>query len=129
MSYENFNSNLENFVRNLTSNFGDVVEFRQLKTAITLSKNLNEKKPEHMFREYVVDRYRKEIMTRNENFFLNPHSFQNQLDGIITGETDFDLLFAKLKELWTTLDEPSKKQIWDWITVLIVLSDKCHRTK
>ena len=66
MSYD---KNLENFLADLSSSFSNVKEFKKLKTAILLTNSTNEKTPEKIFRKNIVDNFRNEILTQNDQFF------------------------------------------------------------
>lgn len=128
MSYDTFNKNLEKFLADLINNFPDVKEFKQLKTAVILTKSINEKTPEKMFRKNIVHNYRNEIMTQNDQFFLNQEVY-NCIDDeqFKNNNIQFTQLFQQLSSIWDKLENFNRQTIWKWIKVLIVLSDKLNQ--
>lgn len=128
MSYDTFNKNLEKFLADLINNFPDVKEFKQLKTAVILTKSINEKTPEKMFRKNIVNNYRNEIMTQNDQFFLNQEVY-NCIDDeqFKNNNIQFTQLFQQLSSIWDKLENFNRQTIWKWIKVLIVLSDKLNQ--
>lgn len=129
MSYDTFNKNLEKFLADLTTNFPDIKEFKQLKTGIILTKNFNEKSPEKIFRKNIVENFRNEIIAQNDQFFLNSSVYKciddNNFKNIDNAQ--FIKLFEKLSSIWENLDNFNRQTVWRWLKLLIVLSDKLNK--
>lgn len=119
-----FNQKAEEFCRDLVSTFPEVSDFKQLKIALTLLKNLDEKKPREMFNMFVTDELKTYILQRNETFFLN--DFKDHMPSSAPVDaSEWDRVIDLIRSLWSGLDAANKDVIWKYFQVLIALNDKC----
>lgn len=120
-----FNQKAEEFCKDLASTFPEVNEFKQLKSAMLLLKNLDEKKPREIFHKFMTQQFKDCIMSRDENFFMNDvHIHVVQVDGIDTSQ--WENIVNLLRSLWIGLSDDNKDVIWKYFQVLITVSDKCN---
>ena len=123
-----FNSKADEFFKDIiegfpkTSEFDNVVpEFRTLTSGFALLRNVDERRPQKVFRDYVLNNYRDMIANEDERFFLETSDF-----GITSQRKEHWIDFIdKLKIEWKSMDNASKSIIWKYFKVLVYLSDKC----
>jgi uncharacterized protein YbbC (DUF1343 family) len=125
--YKLFNKNAEDFCKELVSTFPEVAEFKQLKTALLLVKNLDERKPKQFFEKFLTSDIRSRIVSHDETFFMTQVHEQKHLVQNIDGfdESQWDSIVDMLRSLWQGLGDDNKEAIWKYFQVLIALSDKC----
>ena len=122
-----FNKQVDEFFRNIIDGFPsspdyDVVkkEFRSLKGGFGMLKTLDEKKPQVIFKEYIVNDYRDKIMNKDETFFLD-----KKYD-ITSSQKEYWVDFIKnIKTVWLSMNNDSKENMWKYFKILVILSDKC----
>jgi uncharacterized protein YbbC (DUF1343 family) len=126
--YRLFNKNAEDFCRDLVMTFPEVSEFKQLKTALMLVKNIDERKPRYFFEKFLTDEIRSRILSKDETFFLtevhNHKHIVQDVEGV--DESQWDTIVDMLRGLWQGLQEDNKEAIWKYFQVLTALSDKCN---
>ena len=128
MSYKLFNGTADEFLRDLINGFPATPEyevlrseFSTMKLGFNFLKTCDEKKPQRVFQEFVLSRYREQIMSEDESFFMETTEFD-----IKSSRKDYWLDFInKIKQAWTSMDAESKKIIWRYFKMLTYLSDKC----
>ncbi len=119
-----FNQKAEEFCKDLVSTFPEVNEFKQLKSAMLLLKNLDEKKPREIFVRFLTPHFREKIVSRDETFFLNEvHNHIVDVDGVDV--SNWEDIVNLLRSLWVGLSEDNQDVIWKYFQVLIAISDKC----
>jgi protein gp37 len=119
-----FNQKAEEFCKDLVSTFPEVNEFKQLKSAMLLLKNLDEKKPREIFNNFMTQQFREKVSTRDESFFMNEvHNHVVHVDGIDTSQ--WENIVNLLRTLWVGLSVENKESIWKYFQVLIAVCDKC----
>ena len=116
--YGLFNTNLENLLRDLVTAYPDIQELKRIKSAIILAKSINPKTPQKIFKTYVNDLYRTQIIAKDETFFLEKHSF----DGVKENYMGF---IDIIKMCWKDMDIDNQNVVWKYMHALIALSDKC----
>lgn len=126
--YRLFNKNAEDFCRDLVTTFPEVNEFKQLKTALLLVKNLDERKPRQFFEKFLTNDIRPRIIGKDETFFLNEVHHHKHIVQDVEGvdESQWDTIVDMLRSLWQGLRDDNKEAIWKYFQVLIALSDKCN---
>jgi hypothetical protein len=120
-----FNQKAEEFCKDLVSSFPEVNEFKQLKSAMLLLKNLDEKKPRDIFSKFITLQVREKIMSRDESFFLTTEIQNHIVDMEQINTSDWDSIVNLLRSLWMGLSDDNKDVIWKYFQVLITVSDKC----
>lgn len=126
--YRLFNKNAEDFCRDLVTTFPEVAEFKQLKTALLLIKNLDERKPRQFFVKFLTNDIRPRILSRDETFFMTEVHHHKHIVQDVEGvdESQWDAIVDMLRDLWGGLESDNKEAIWKYFQVLIALSDKCN---
>jgi hypothetical protein len=120
--YNLFNEKMLEFAKDLCDVFPNVAEFKRFRSGVLMLQNLEPKTLENIFRTYVVEKYKDQLLMKDESFFLEHTDFE-----IYSQRTDYWLsLIDQLKEMWKTLDQDNKEIVWKYFHVLIVISDKCH---
>ena len=120
--YEIFNDKADEFFKELVVTFPQIADFKTFKTGFTLLRNFNPKSPNKYFRQYVIAKFKKAILSKDETFFLEEQSF-----GIEDNQKDYWVdCIQQLKYIWKTLDDHNKDIIWKYFQVMIILSDKCQ---
>lgn len=121
MFYDRFNEKAIEFFSDLTSTFPEITEFKRLKTGLTMMSNLEQKSPERIFRQYVLNKFKEQILKKDEAFFLNHTDYE-----IHSNKKEYWTDFMnQIKSIWSTLDDSTKEVIWKYFHILLVLSDKC----
>lgn len=117
-----FNDKAEEFCKDLVTTFPEVVEFKKLKSGLLLLKNVDERKPREFFNNYVGEHFKHQIMTRDESFFIN--EVQNHVQGGLDN-SQWQSVISLIHNLWGTLTDENKDNIWKYFQVLIAINDKC----
>ena len=127
--YSLFNKQVEEFFKNIIEGFPSSSdyetikkEFKSLKGGFSMLKNLDEKKPQYIFKEYIVNEYRDKIMNKDESFFLD-----KKYD-ITSSQKEYWVDFIRnIKNVWVTMNDESKENMWKYFKILVLLSDKCEQ--
>jgi hypothetical protein len=121
MFYDLFNEKVEEFFRDLIVAFPHIQEFKKFKSGLTMLKNVDPKGPEHIFKAYVLNKYKDALLNKDESVFLNEEQYE-----VYSSRKEHWLEFIDhLKTIWRTLDNDNKEVIWNYFHVLLVLSEKC----
>jgi hypothetical protein len=123
-----FNQKADEFFKDLAEGFPKtpeyekvIIEFKTLKSSFNLLKNVNEKTPQRVFRDYVLVTYRDKIVNQDESFFLDKNDFE-----ITSKRKEYWMDFIdKIKAAWSSMDDQNKDIIWKYFKLLVFLSDKC----
>jgi hypothetical protein len=121
--YERFNENCDEFFKDLTISYPHIDQFRQLRSGLNLIKNLDQKKPQQIFNTYVGDKFRDQILSKDEGFFLTTDKIEIMKSD--NGREYWVNFISYIRQIWTTLTVENKDIIWRYFHVLLVLSDKC----
>lgn len=114
-----FNNVLLDFMDDCILVFPEEKDFNVFKKGIELLKKFNPKKIPLLFKEYVKF-YKTEIKNRNEDFFLKNN--YKDID-IIKDDNEIFNIINKIKEYWKTLSEENKNKIWNYLDIMIKLTD------
>jgi uncharacterized protein (UPF0332 family) len=125
--YRLFNKHADEFCRDLVSTFPEVSEFKQLKSALLLIKNLDERKPRDVFVKFLTSEIRDSVLNKDETFFLTEvHNHKHIINHVEDADaSQWDNIVNMLRNLWETLDDTNKDSIWKYFHVLVAISDKC----
>jgi hypothetical protein len=125
--YRLFNKHADEFCRDLVSTFPEVSEFKQLKSALLLIKNLDERKPRDVFVKFLTNEIRDSVLNKDETFFLTEvHNHKHIINHVEDADSSqWDNIVDMLRNLWETLDNTNKDSIWKYFHVLVAISDKC----
>jgi hypothetical protein len=122
-----FNKHADDFCKDLVATFPEVSEFKQLKSALLLVKNLDERKPRDVFVKFLTPDIRDSILNKDETFFMtevhNHKHIINHMEDVDASQ--WDKIVDMLRNLWGSLNENNKDAIWRYFHVLVAVSDKC----
>lgn len=118
--YELFNSKVEEFIGELITSFPNIKQFSSFRSGFNFLKNLDVKKPQEIFHNYVYNDYREYILKRNEDFFLT-----NEIEISSTRKEYWEEFIQNIRYIWKTLDGNNKDIIWKYFFVLVTLNEKC----
>ena len=113
-----FNNLVLKFNEDLIFIFPEENDFKVYKRGIVILNSANAKKICLLFKNY-SNLYRKQIETKDDNFFLNNSNEilqSNNIEGI-------ENIINKLKFYWTQLSDSNKEKIWQYLNSLLKLSD------
>ena len=113
-----FNTQMINFVIELTEMYPNDTNFKAVYSGLTLLKKTNPRLVSESFKEFVYP-FRKEILYKNEKLFLEM-DFKEYTNRHQNGL----LIMKTLKEYWKDLSNESKNCMWTYFRVLIFLCDK-----
>lgn len=103
---ENFNTILEEFLAKLSQTFPDDPEIKKYRTGFAIIKDSTPKKVMEAF-VVSVNPYEKEIVARNESFFLNDLAILKELG---------------IHKYWNDdLSDDTKNAIWEYFTILLMV--------
>ena len=117
-----FNTQLDRLLENLINYFPENDNFKNFQTIFSLLKTTNPRKIMSLFKTYVTDKYKTQILDKNEEFFME-NKFEEEKSNI-KNDNYADDLIKQLKEHWSMIDEKNKEIIWKYFQVLVVLSEK-----
>ena len=120
--YEIFNNRLIDFLKDLDGVLGHVADY---KTLVTSAKFLarfpdTEKKNAQIFIQYISTPYRKEIMARNDSFFIS-REFKEANDAN-AGD-----IVQLLKGVWQNLVNEDRDAIWGHLNTLLTIADRIEK--
>lgn len=126
--YKAFNDRVDEFFKDVIEGFPKTVEFQNvisefktLKSGFAFLKTADPKKPQQVFRDYVLSTYRDKIVNRDESFFICKDDFD-----ISSSRKEYWMDFiGKIKLAWSSMDDNNKDIIWKYFKLLVLISDKC----
>ena len=118
---EAFYKQLIEFNEQLILIFPEDKDFRVFKTGINLIKRTSGNQTIHRVFTKNIEEYRENIMSKNENFFLD-NEYKNFLEK--PSEHDISNIITKLKDLWRNLSDSNKEKVWGYLILLLNISDK-----
>ena len=125
--YTIFNSKIIEFLNDLIKIFPDDNDFKMYKNGISLVKLADEKKPLQLYKLFVNDKYKENILTKNEEFFLS-HDYNEILtNDNLKKEFNGDInnkIINKLKGYWKDLSSDNREIVWNYFTLFLKLSNK-----
>lgn len=122
-----FNNQITNLVNNLSDMFPEDYDLEFTKNSVSFLKKNNPRKLQTVFSSYIAV-YTNEINNENENFFLKKDFIKDDLKydrNDDSGDYSYEIM-KNLKKYWTIIDDESKKNIWKYLKVLIILNEKCN---
>ncbi len=118
MFLDAFYGQFSDFLDQLIVVFPDDSDFPTFKTGLHLLQKTNPKIVPDQVLIHVVP-YEATIRARDEKFFLD-HGFDDY-----TSDDALGTVIMKMKSLWATLSDNSKKVVWDYIILLMDLARRC----
>lgn len=118
--YDIFNEKTEEFLKELSTSFPDIVQFSHFKTGFMFLKSFDRKQPQSIFNTYVYVPYKDKILAQDEGFFLT-----NDYDIQSDSKESWVQFIDNIRAVWTGLSDANKDVIWKYFKVLVVLNEKC----
>lgn len=109
---------LNSLVTELSEMYPEDPDFSMFATSLRLAKSANP----NIVVKYIFEstsEYEEQIMTKNENFFLE-HTFEQHKENI-----DMDV-FSKMKQYFATMSAESKESVWKYCQNILRLAKACH---
>lgn len=122
MSYTKaFNNTILQFLDDCILLFKDDIELKIHKTSIEMIIKYNPKKIITMYKSYMDDGMLQDVLDKKESVFLD-YNFKSKL--VLYPE--ISIFIDKIKYYWKTLDEYNKNKVWEYMILLITLSNKTN---
>lgn len=119
MSYTKaFNNTILQFLDDCILLFRDDIELKVHKSSIEMIIKYNPKKIITMYKEYMDEDIRQDVMDKKETVFLE-YNFKSKL----VNYPEISVFIDKIKYYWKTLDEYNKNKVWEYMILLITLSN------
>ena len=120
-----FNNVLTDFIDDCILVFPEDKDFKVYKKGVNLLVKVNPKKVLTVFAEY-TSIYREKILVKDEDFFLKTDYTDIVSSNSKYSESDIFNIINKIKGYWVELDDNNKTKIWDYMILLINISDKYY---
>ena len=121
-----FTTQLENFFTELSETYDDK-NFKVAKESVIMLKKINPRKLKDQFVKYVYP-YKENILSKNSDFFMNMEYRNETLKYGCKDKNEvdsWDKMFKSYRNLWLNdISDNSKEAIWQYLQVLIKLSEK-----
>tara|TARA_B100000941_G_C28367168_1_gene480133 strand:- start:18 stop:419 length:402 start_codon:yes stop_codon:yes gene_type:complete len=126
--YTIFNTKITEFLNDLIRLFPDDADFKMYKTAISLAKLADEKKPLQYYKKFVTDEYKEHIRNKNDKFFLD-HDYKeilsdSELSNDINSGDFSSQIVDRLKGYWSQISDENKEIVWNYFTLFLKISEK-----
>lgn len=119
-----FNEKLVEFVKDLILLYNDN-DLYNFKNSINMVTLIDERKPIKIFRDVIVNKYKKQLFTKDEQFFLEHHYEDEMACREKKEEVDMSTnLVVKIKSYWKDLTNDNKEIIWKYFKLLVILCEK-----
>tara|TARA_B100000900_G_scaffold413081_2_gene436213 strand:- start:350 stop:721 length:372 start_codon:yes stop_codon:yes gene_type:complete len=110
-----FNEILETFLQQLSPMIGTTYHFYFSKLV-----KANAVMPIQQFLAEVLP-FREQIMNKDESYFLQ---IENKVEDKIDGDQKVLTEILRLKDIYSSLDEQSRAEVWNYFQALVVLSEE-----
>lgn len=107
----------------------EITELQKYNDKLLLAKKANIRLPINLLYEYGIQIYAKQILLRDELFFIKEsRNLENNGELQTTYEIDEnDVLFIKqIRAIWFDLNDNVKKNIWSYVQVICMLAEKIN---
>lgn len=126
--YTIFNIKITEFLNDLIRLFPDDADFKMYKTAISLAKLADEKKPLQYYKKFVTEEYKEHIRNKNDKFFLD-HDYKeilsdSELSNDINSGDFSSQIVDRLKGYWSQISDENKEIVWNYFTLFLKISEK-----
>lgn len=126
--YTIFNTKISEFLNDLIRLFPDDADFKMYKTAISLAKLADEKKPLQYYKKFVTEEYKEHIRNKNDKFFLD-HDYKeilsdSELSNDINSVNFSSQIVDRLKGYWSQISDENKEIVWNYFTLFLKISEK-----
>ena len=120
-----FNNYLEEFVGELIKIIPEENDFKVFKNAIYTLRKVNPRAVHNIYKTYIQN-YREKILIKDEQFFLDSSysDIINNINDPNTSKADISKIIDRIKGYWGNFSENTKDSIWQYMQLLLKLSDK-----
>ena len=132
MSYlTTFISLIEEFIIKLSLLYPDDLDFVHFKTFLLILKKTNPRKILDMFNTHCLQ-YREYIKNKDNTFILTNDFLKDKREKFKDKDNDNDMddyilnIMIKLRHYWSTMDEETIDNVWKYLNIFILLSDKLN---
>jgi hypothetical protein len=124
-----FNNVLLNFIDDCILVFPEDRDFKVYKASIKILVKINPKKVLTIFANN-TQIYKSQILEKNEDFFLkNDYSeVINNTKKTDISDDEINEIIKKIQGYWIELEKTNKEKIWDYMLLLLNLSDKYYES-
>jgi len=138
MSYlHTFTNLIEEFITKLNKLYPEDKDFANIKMYLFILKKTNPRKIVNEFNNHVLI-YREQIVKKDEDFLLNNDFIEDILNNQNNGEEsdininqtndtlsqEISTLMFKIRTYWCNMDTETKNNIWQYLNIFVLLSDK-----
>jgi len=124
MAHLIFNQKVTEFMNDLILAYLEIEQFKSLKAALTLLKNISEKTPMQYFKQFILPKYGAQIKTRDEQFFLACNDYSGDIQQVATRPEYWEDFIDHLKSMWGTMSDDNKEAIWNYMTLLTAIAER-----
>jgi len=118
-----FNQQFGNCMNDLIKVFPDDSQLRFMHHSVQIILLTDEEYIYKIYHKYVTAPYNKQLMNREEAFFLD-----NSYDDVQGNMNDGLNIIKKVKTCWTVLSDKNKEIIWKYLQNMCVLTNKLIST-
>jgi hypothetical protein len=114
-----FNVTFNEFIDDIIRIFPNDQDLKVYKAGIQTAIVLDNKYIITRFNDSIVDKYGKQLLERNDAFFLN-HDYTD----VISYNKEYNAVILKVKNAWSSMNTENKEIMWKYFKILILLSNK-----
>ena len=115
MFIEAFYSQFGEFLKELSKMYPEDKDFTDFASNLSMMKYMNPMYPINFVKTDVVDKYKDQILSKDESFFLNSEEIKQS--------ADIDIVY-KLKSYISEMTPENKEVVWSYIEIITKLTLK-----
>ncbi len=115
MFIEAFYSQFGEFLKELSKMYPEDKDFPAFASNLSIMKYMNPMYPVNFVKTDVVDKYKEQILSKDESFFLNSEEIKQS--------ADIDIVY-KLKSYITEMSPENKDVVWSYIEIITKITMK-----
>ncbi len=115
MFIEAFYSQFGEFLKELSKMYPEDKDFPEFASNLSMMKYMNPMYPINFVKTDVVDKYKDQILSKDESFFLNSEEIKQS--------ADIDIVY-KLKSYITEMSPENKDVVWSYIEIITKITLK-----
>lgn len=115
-----FNQKLLEFVADLIDVCPEIKTLKKFKLSVSMTILAKKEIPEDVFYNSVVVPYAEKVMQRDDEFFLT----ESYVTSPVLAEFN---IVDQLKGAWRTLDDRNKEIVWNYMQILLIISNKIRK--
>jgi len=119
MALSAFNTQLIDFVDELSQTYTEEKDLQKALSALKALKKVNPKLIHSSFMEYVYPDFAKPVKEEDEDALMS------QAKSILSGEfAEYAFAYVIFDRHWTTMSDVNKRVIWNYCKVIVALAEK-----